>query len=210
MINILIADDYPVVRAGLKQILQETTDIRIMAEADHAQAVLDEAANHPIHVVLLDLSMPGRSGMDVLQDLKRLFPDIRVLVLSIYPEDQYAVRVLKAGADGYMNKDSVPDELINAVRKVSVGGRYVSPSLAEKLASDLQESRHGDLHEKLSNREYQVLCWMASGKTVKEIADELHLSLKTISTYRARILEKMHLRNNAELIHYAVTKRLVI
>ena len=153
--------------------------------------------------------MPGRSGLDVLKEIKQLYPKTPVLVLSMHPEDQFAVRVLKAGAAGYLTKENVPEEMVKAVRKVIGGGKYVSSSLAEKLAFDLQTDTEKPLHESLSDREYQVMCMIASGKTVKEIAEELVLSIKTISTYRTRILEKLNMRTNAELTHYAVKSGLV-
>jgi DNA-binding NarL/FixJ family response regulator len=153
--------------------------------------------------------MPGRSGLDILKELKAEKPGVAVLMLSMYPEEQYAVRALKAGASGYLTKESVPDELIAAIRKVSAGGKYVSSSLAEKLAYDLEADVEKPLHETLSDREYQVMCMIAKGETIKEIADKLYLSIKTISTYRSRILEKMKMKNNAELMHYAIKHGLV-
>jgi two-component system invasion response regulator UvrY len=209
MIKILIADDHAVVLEGLKQILSETPDIHVVAEAAHGQEVLDKIRSTAVDVVVLDIAMPGRSGLDVLLHLKRERPSLPVLVLSIHPEDQYAVRVLKAGACGYLTKESAPDQLIAAIRKVVIGGKYVSPSLAEKLAFDLESDVDKPLHETLSDREYEVLCQIALGKTVKEIADKLSLSVKTISTYRSRILEKMKLKNNAELTHYVIRQGLV-
>jgi DNA-binding NarL/FixJ family response regulator len=159
-------------------------------------------------VVILDVTMPGRSGVDVLADLKRVRPNLPVLVLSMHPEDQYGKRVLKAGASGYMNKDSAPEELIRAVRKVVAGGRYVSPALAEVLALDLSRGADQPLHARLSDRELEVLRLMASGKTVSQIAKLLHLSVTTVSTYRARILEKMSMTTTAELMNYALRNRL--
>ncbi len=160
-------------------------------------------------VILLDISMPGRSGLDVLKELKGQKPKLSVLVLSIHPEEQYAVRVLKAGASGYLTKESAQDELISAIQKVSTGRKYISASLAERLALDLEMDAERPLHESLSDREYQVMCMIASGKTVKKIAEELFLSVKTVSTYRARLLDKMRMKSNAELIHYAIKCRLV-
>jgi DNA-binding NarL/FixJ family response regulator len=160
-------------------------------------------------LVILDVSMPGRSGIDVLADLKRVRPKLPVLVLSMHPEDQYGKRVLKAGASGYLNKDNAPEELIRAIRKVLAGGCYVSPALAEKLALELHQDRGQSLHETLSNRELEVLRMIASGKTVSQIAEQLHLSVTTISTYRARILEKMNMTTSAELMHYALRNHLV-
>jgi two-component system invasion response regulator UvrY len=209
MIKVLIADDHAVVLEGLKQILSETADMSVVAEATNGQAVLDKVRGSHVDVVVLDIAMPGRSGLDILLHLKRERPNLPVLVLSIHPEDQYAVRVLKAGASGYLTKESAPEQLITAIRKVVIGGKYVSPALAEKLAFDLEADVDKPLHETLSDREYEVLCLIALGKTVKEIADKLSLSVKTISTYRSRILEKMKMKNNAELTHYVIRQGLV-
>jgi len=211
MIKILIADDHAVVRRGLKQILTEESDMAVFGEARNAREVLKNVREQDWDIVILDITMPGRSGLDVLKELKRVRPKLPVLVLSMHPEDQYAVRVLKAGAAGYMTKESAPKELVKAVRKVLGGGKYVSPSLAEKLAFDLETETDSEkpLHETLSDREYQVMCMIASGKAVKGIAKELYLSVKTISTYRARILKKMKMKTSAELTHYAIKNRLV-
>jgi two-component system, NarL family, invasion response regulator UvrY len=209
MIRILIVDDHTVVRRGLKQILSEESDMSVVGEAHNAQEMLTLVRKQQCDVVVADISMPGRSGLDVLKELKQDRPKLPVLVLSMHPEDQYAVRALKLGASGYMTKESAPEELVKAIRKVVSGGRYVSPSLAEKLALDLAVDTDRSPHETLSEREHQVFSMIARGKTVKEIADELALSVKTISTYRTRILEKMAMKNNAELIHYAISNRLV-
>jgi len=209
MIKILIADDHPVVRKGLREIIEETSDMEVADEASNGQEVLAKVFKKDFDVVLLDISMPGRSGLDILKELKSQLPKLAVLVLSIHPEEQYAVQVLKAGASGYLTKKSAPEELVTALRKVSTGGKYVSPSLAEKLASALETGIEKPPHETLSAREYEVMRKIASGKTVTEIARELFLSPKTISTYRTRILEKMGIKNNAELIRYAIKNRLV-
>lgn len=209
MIKILIADDHAIVREGLKQILSESPDLVVVAEASTGQEVLDKVAKNDLDLVVLDISMPGRGGMDILKEIKSLKPKLPVLILSMYPEEQYAVRVLKSGASGYLTKESAPIELVKAIRQISQGKKYISPSLAEKLAVDLEVSSDKPPHETLSDREYQVMCMIASGKTLKEIADGLSLSIKTISTYRSRILEKMNMRTNAELTHYAVKNRLV-
>jgi len=209
MIKILIADDHPIVREGLKQILQEASDIVVADEASNGQEVLDKVWKNDYDVILLDISMPGRSGLEVLKQLKSQKPGLRVLVLTMHPEEQYAVRVLRAGASGYLTKESAPDELIKAIRKVSRGRKYVSPSLAEKLAFELEIDSEKPLHETLSDREYEVMRMIASGKRVKEIAEELFLSIKTISTYRSRILEKMKMKSSAELMHYAIQNKLV-
>jgi two-component system invasion response regulator UvrY len=209
MIKILIADDHAVVREGLKQIISETPDMRVTDEADNGQDVLNKVSEQHYDVVLLDITMPGRSGLDVLKQLKSKKPKLPVLMLSVHPEEQYAIRTLKAGASGYLTKGSATDELIAAIRKISTGKKYVSSSLAEKLAFDLDMDYEKPRHEILSDREYQVMSMIASGKTVKEIADELSLSVQTISTYRSRILEKMKMKNNAEIIYYAVKQGLV-
>jgi DNA-binding NarL/FixJ family response regulator len=204
MVKILIVDDHPIVRAGLKQILLEAPDIVVAGEASNGQEALSQALENEFQVVLMDISMPGRNGLDVFSQLKSLKPELNVLFLSTYPEEQYAMRALKSGAAGYVTKASAPDELIAAIRKVSDGGRYVSVALAEKLAFELAGDATKPLHEALSDREYQVMCMIASGKTVKQIAKELALSVKTISTYRRRILDKMKMKNNAEITYYAV------
>ena len=209
MIKILVADDHAIVREGLKQIVRETSDMEVAGEAADGRQVFQMVANDDWDVVLLDIGMPGKSGMDILKELKAEKPALPVLMLSMYPEEQYAVRALKAGASGYLTKESVPDELINAIRKVSAGGKYVSSSLAEKLAYDLEADAEKPLHETLSDREYQVMSMIAQGDTIKDIAEELCLSIKTISTYRSRILEKMRMKNNAELMHYAIKHKLV-
>jgi two-component system invasion response regulator UvrY len=209
MIRTLIADDHAVVRQGLRQILQDTTDMQVTGEAASGPETLDRVRDDSYDVVVLDITMPGRSGFDVLKELRVERPGLPVLVLSMHPEEQFAVRLLKAGAAGYLNKESAPEELVKAIRKVVAGGRYVSPTLAEKLAFEIDAGSDRLAHETLSDREFQVMRMMASGRTVKEIAAELALSVKTISTYRARILTKMNLHTNAELIHYAITNQLV-
>ena len=209
MIKILIADDHAVVREGLKQIVQETSDMVVNGEAANGHEVLQLMDKDNWDVVLLDINMPGRSGLDVLKQLRAEKPRLPVLMLTMYPEEQYAVRALRAGASGYLTKESIPDELISAIRKVSAGRKYISSSLAEKLAYDLDLDKEAPVHESLSDREYEVLCMIAKGDTVKDIAQKLCLSIKTISTYRSRILEKMHMKKNAELMHYAIKHELV-
>ena len=207
--KILITDDHAVVRQGLKQILLEEFTRAQFGEATNAQEAIDRVWKENWDVVVLDITMPGRSGLEVLKEIKKSRPKLPVLVLSMHPEDQFAVRILKIGASGYMTKESAPNELVGAVRKVMAGGRYVSPSLAEKMASYLAIDVHTPPHERLSDREFLVLRLIASGKTPTAIAKELALSVKTISTYRMRILEKMNMSNNAELTHYAIQNQLV-
>jgi two-component system invasion response regulator UvrY len=209
MLKVLIVDDHAVVRQGLRQILTEIPELSVVAEAENGQDALNKVRAEPWDVLVLDMSMPGRSGLDILKDVRRERPETRVLVLSMHPEDQFAVRMLRAGASGYLTKETAPDQLVAAVRKVLTGGRYISPSLAEKLAFDVDRDSDRPLYEKLSDREFQVLRRLAMGKTVQEIAAELMLSPKTISTYRARVLEKLELKSNAELIHYAIGNKLV-
>jgi two-component system invasion response regulator UvrY len=209
MIRVLIADDHAVVRAGLKQILSEVPDMVVVDEAFEGEEALRKAQTDSWDVLVLDLAMPGRSGLDILEQLQSARSRRPVLVLSMHAEEMYATRVLKAGASGYLTKESTPHELVKAIRKVLSGGKYVSASLAETLALRLDETGDRPLHEALSDREFQVLCMMASGKTVTEVAGELSLSVKTVSTYRARMLEKLNLRNSAEAIRYAVDHRLV-
>lgn len=209
MIKILIADDHPIVRQGLKQILSEESDMGVLGEAQNSQEVLELVRKQDWDIVILDITMPGRGGIDVLKELKHEHPKLPVLMLSVHPEDQYAVRALKAHASGYMTKDSAPEELVKAIRKILRGGKYISSTLAEKLVFDLETETEKPLHETLSDREHQVLLMIASGKTVSEIAKELSLSVKTIDTYRARILEKMKMKTNAELTYYAIKNELV-
>jgi len=209
MIKILIADDHAIVREGLKQILSESPDLVVVAEASSGQEVLEKISKKDLDLVVLDIAMPGRGGLDILKEIKTQTPRLPVLMLSMYPEEQYAIRVLKSGASGYLTKESAPTELVMAIRQISQGKKYISPSLAEKLAIDLELSPDKLPHEILSDREYQVMCMIASGKTLKEIADGLSLSIKTISTYRSRILEKMNMRTNAEVTHYAIKNNLV-
>ena len=209
MIRVLIADDHAIVREGLKQILSDIPDMMVVDEAVDGEEALRKARTDTWDVLVLDLAMPGRSGLDILEHLKCDRPQRPVLVLSMHAEEMYAVRVLKAGAAGYLTKESTPHELVKAIRKVLSGGKYVSASLAETLALRLDDTTERPLHETLSHREFQVLRMMASGRTVTEVADELSLSVKTVSTYRSRILEKLKLKNSAEAIRYAVDHHLV-
>jgi DNA-binding NarL/FixJ family response regulator len=209
MIRILIADDHPIVLRGLKQILSEEKDIAAIGEAHNSQQVLELVKKKDWDMVVLDITMPGRGGVEILKELKKERPKLPVLVLSMHPEEQYGVRALKAGAAGYMTKENASENLINAIRRILSGGKYISPALADILASDLQKESPDPRHKSLSDREYQVMIMIASGKSLREIAKELSLSVKTISTYRARILEKMGMKNNSQLIYYAIQNRLL-
>lgn len=209
MTRILIVDDHPIVREGLKQIVAKSADMIVGGEAVSGQEALNKLRSEHWDVVLLDISLPDRSGHEVLRQIKGEGMKVRVLVLSMLPEEQYAVRMLKAGASGYMTKESAPEELINAIRKISLGGKYISLPLAERLAFNLDDDSERPPHEALSDREYEVLCMIAAGKTVRLISEELLLSPKTISGYRARALVKMKLKNNAEITRYAIRNKLV-
>jgi two-component system invasion response regulator UvrY len=209
VIRVLIADDHGILRRGLREILMRELEGVVCGEAENAQQVLAQVQNQNWDLAIVDITMPGRSGLDVLRDLQRVQPGLPVLVLSMHPEDQYGKRVLKAGASGYMNKESAPEELIKAIRRVLAGGRYVSPTLAEKLAVEWGTNAGRPLHDNLSDREFEVLRMIALGKTVSQIAAELHLSTTTVSTYRARILEKMNMTTTAELMRYALRNDLV-
>lgn len=209
MIRIVIADDHAVVRRGLKEILADESDMEIGAEAATAHELLDLVRKHPWDAVVLDISLPGRSGLEVLAELKQEQPTLPVLVHTMHPEDQFAVRALRAGAAGYLTKDSAPTELVKALRKIVAGGKYVSASLAEKLAASMDVKAVEVPHQILSDREFEVFRLIASGTTVSEIAEQLSLSVKTVSTYRGRILEKMKMKNNADLMRYALQHKVV-
>lgn len=209
MIRVLVADDHPLLRNGLRQVLAQEPDLMVGAEAEDSDQTLEYVEREPWDIVILDITMPGRSGLDVLRDIRRKHPDLPVLVLSMHSEDQFAVRAIKAGANGYISKDNVASEVVRAIRKILTGKKYVSAKLAEILADALNADTERPRHETLSDREFQVLCQLASGKTVSQIATEITLSVKTVSTYRARILEKMSMRNNAELTRYAIQNGLV-
>jgi len=209
VLKILVTDDHTIVREGLKQILSEVPDIIVAGEASDGNQALNQVRNGDYDLVLLDIAMPGISGLDILKQLKSERPNLPVLMLSMYPEEQYAVRTLKAGAAGYLTKASAPEELIAAIHKVCAGGKYVTSSLAEKLASYLEVDFEKPAHELLSDREYQLVIMIASGKTVTQIADELSLSVKTISTNRSRALRKLGMKTNAEITLYAIKQGLV-
>lgn len=204
VIRVLIADDHAILRRGLQEILERDLQGTVCGEAKNAEEVLLRVRSEDWDLLILDVTMPGRSGLDVLKDLKALRPKLPVLVLSMHPEDQYGRRVLKAGAAGYMNKESAPEELIKAIRKVLAGGRYVSAGLAERLASDLSRDAGRPIHEVLSDRELEVLRMITAGKTVSQIGEELHLSVTTVSTYRARLLEKLNMTTTAQLMLYGL------
>jgi DNA-binding NarL/FixJ family response regulator len=209
VISILIVDDHAVIRRGLREILTDALGALSFGEAENAQGALEQVRKRNWDLLILDIVLPGRSGLDVLKDLKAVRPKLPVLVLTVHPEERFAKRALKAGAAGYVNKEEAPAELVKAVRKVLAGGRYVSPAFAERLAMDLAVETDKRIDELLSDREFEVLCSIASGKTVSQIAEQLRLSVKTISTYRSRILEKMGMKTNAELTHYALRNNLV-
>jgi two-component system invasion response regulator UvrY len=209
MLRILLADDHAVVRQGVKQILAEAFAQATFGDAQNAHELLELIAQERWDIVVLDLTMPGGNGLEALKQIKHDYPQLPVLILSMYPEDQYAVRTIRAGAAGYLNKESAPEELVQAIRKVLHGGEYISASVADELVLHARHEDDQPLHKHLSDREYQVLCLIAAGKEVKEISTELALSAKTISTYRTRLLDKMNMKTNAELTYYAIQNRLV-
>lgn len=209
MIKVLIADDHPIVRQGLRQILSGIPDMAVAGEAVNGQEALAQVRAGGWDVLVLDITMPDRSGFDILKEVKYEQPHLPVLVLSIHAEEQFAVRLLKAGASGYLTKENAPDELVKAIRKVVSGGKYISRSLAETLAYNLDVASDRPRHETLSDREFQVMQLMAGGKTLTEIAETLSLSAKTVSTYRTRLLEKLNLKTNAEIIRYAIENGLI-
>ena len=208
IIKIIIADDHPLFRRGLKHALEETSDIEVIGESCNGEDLLSLIRDSKPNIILLDIAMPGKSGLDLLKQLKNEHPKLSILILSVYPEEQYAIRFLKAGASGYLTKESVAEKLAEAIRKIAGGGKYASTAIIEKLAFDFSDSEKLP-HETLSDREYQVFGMIAVGKSLTEIGVELSLSVKTISTHRTRILEKMKMNKNAELIHYAITQNLL-
>ena len=207
-LRILIVDDHPIVRQGLKQTLADAAEIGEISEAATPHDALDFVRQREWDAVILDIGLPGRGGLEVLKDIKQAAPRLPVLILSMHAEEQYAVRAIRAGAAGYLTKEAAPEKLVDAVRRVASGGRYISPDLAERLATELAADATRPFHALLSDREFDVLRLIASGQTVGEIAGRLSLSVKTVSTYRARILEKMRLKNNAELMQYALSNHL--
>lgn len=207
MIRILVADDHPLVREGLKKVLIRQPDMKVVCEAGDSQELLLQLQQHDLDVVIMDLAMPGKSGLEVLKEVKERFPDLPVLILSMYPEERFAVRTIRAGAAGYLTKESAPQELVKAIRHIVQGRKYITPTVAERLASD--DATKKPPHETLSDRELQILCLIASGKTVKEIANELSLSISSIRTYRSRILEKMNMRSDNDLTQYALRNQLI-
>jgi DNA-binding NarL/FixJ family response regulator len=209
VIRVLIADDHAIVRRGVRQILEETSDIEVTGEAASASELWPKVREGRCDAVVLDVNLPGRSGLELLGDIKRERPELPVLILTVHSEDQYAVRALKAGASGFLTKESAPEKLVDAVRKIAQGRRFITPEVADKLASSVARGEQGPPHEALSDREFQILKMIASGKTVSQIGRELALSVKTISTHRTRILKKMNLKTNSELTHYVIRNGLV-
>src|SRR4030095_15566916 len=207
--NILIVDDHAVVRKGIKQILSEEAEVTFLGEASNADELFSQLYDKKWDIVILDITLPGKNGLDVLIELKRRKPDIKVLIMTMHPEEEIAIRALKTGASGYLNKDSVPSELLRAVKKIHGNAKYISSALGEKLALYLDKDMSRLAHELLSKREFQILCLIASGNSLTEIAKELLISVKTVSTYRTRILEKMNMKSNVELTHYAIKNKLV-
>jgi DNA-binding NarL/FixJ family response regulator len=209
MISIFIADDHALIREGFKKILNMEKDIKVIGEGINAFETIRYVEKNDFNVLILDINLPDKNGMEVLKEVKIIKPELHVLILSMHPEDRFAVRAIKAGASGYITKESAPDELVKAIRKDNGGVKYISANIAEKLVFDLQSKSNKPIHEILSDREFQVLRFIASGKSMGDIAIELNLAVTTISTYRSRILEKLNLKTNAELIHYAITNKLL-
>ena len=208
-VRVLIVDDHAIVREGLKRILADAPELRVAGEAASGPEAIDLVREQSWDVMLLDISLPGANGLEVLRAVKDLPPNLPVLILTMYPEDQYALRMLRAGAAGYLTKEGAPAQLVTAIRKVASGGKYISAAVAEKLAWELERRKQPATHEDLSNREFEILRLIASGKTVSQIAQQLRLSVKTVSTYRMRLLTKLNMKSNAELTHYAIKGGLV-
>lgn len=208
-IKILIADDHAIVREGLKQIVAEEKDMIVCGEAENSDMIMKLLEKEKWSILILDINMPGRNGLEILKDVKQLYPDLPVLILSMFSEEQYGLRAIKAGASGYLKKVSAPDELVKAIRKIVSGGKYITETLAEKLADTVGQSKSKLPHEILSDREFEIMCSIASGKSAEEISDELSISINTFYTYRNRILEKMSMRSNVELTQYAISNKLI-
>jgi len=209
MIKILIADDHAIVREGLKQIVAEEKDMLVAGEAGNTNEMFELLKEEEFAIIILDISMPGRSGLEALKFLKKNYPEVPALILSMFSEEQYGLRALKAGAAGYLKKVSAPTELVSAIRKIVSGGKYINQSLAEKLADEYDSDMKERMHDKLSDREYQIMCLIASGKSAEEISLDLSISINTVYSYRNRILEKMHLKSNVELTQYALQNKLI-
>ncbi|MBI5661873.1 MAG: response regulator transcription factor [Ignavibacterium album] len=208
-IKILIADDHAIVREGLKQIVAEEKDMTVLGEAENSETLMNLLEKDKWDIVILDINMPGRNGLEILKDIKQLYPDLPVLILSMFSEEQYGLRSIKAGASGYLKKVSAPDELVQAIRRIVSGRKYITETLAEKLAENLSEPKVNSLHEKLSDREFEIMCSIAQGKSAEEIANELSISVNTFYTYRNRILEKLSIRSNVEITQYAIRNKLI-
>ena len=208
MINVFIADDHALIREGIKNLLSSLSDIKLVGETANPFEIIEQIKKNKCDVLILDLSMPGKNGLDVLKEIKSIYPETKILIMTMMPEDQFAKRTLKAGASGYLTKESAADELIMAIRRIASGRKYVSQSLAEKLAQDLDDTVDKPIQDLLSDREFQVMKMMASGKSQTDIAIELSISTSTVNTYRSRILEKLNLHSNAELIHFAYQNNL--
>ncbi len=208
-IRVLIADDHEIVRQGLQKVLSETSDLKVVGEAENGNQVIDMVQKQEVDVLVMDFDMPEKNGLDALLDLKQICPKLPVIILSIFPEDHYGTRFLKAGASGYIQKASASDQLVQAIRTVAQGGKFISPKLTEKLVQEITKDTDKQPHETLTDREFQVFRYISGGKRVKDIADELHLSINTVSTYRSRILEKMSMKSNAEIIRYAIKNGLI-
>jgi DNA-binding NarL/FixJ family response regulator len=208
-IKVFIADDHDVVRQGIKTIISDSSDLCVVGEAENGEDALAKISGLDVDVVIMDYDMPKKNGLDTLIELKAIRPKLPVIILSVFPEDHYGIRFLKAGASGYLGKSNVTQQLVEAIRRVAGGGKYISPNLADKLVSGLNKDSDKLLHENMTDREFQVFHLIATGKRLKAIAEELHLSVNTVSTYRSRILEKMDMENNADIIHYAITNDLI-
>ncbi len=209
MIKLFIADDHPLVRKGLKDVLREEVDLEVIGEAENDQELLDGLSRNKPDVLITDLSMPGRGTLSILSEVRTRFPKLPILVLTMHPEERFAVRALRSGASGYLTKDTKPDEIVKAVRILAGGKKYITPTLAEKLALELDRDPERPLHATLSNREFQIMRALASGKKIKDIADELSISVHTVNTYKARIMEKMSLKSITELTLYAIENHLI-